>query len=70
MAFGEDTKKLLAVKLKNLPVDTAEKLDEAIGQAKHFNGGYATLTVFVKRGIVPIVDVLMRHFMHDKEECA
>lgn len=70
MALGEDTKKLLAVKLPHVPVDVLERLDAYIKTANELNGGYAVFTLPLKNGKIPEMDVQMRDFFRDPQKKA
>lgn len=65
MALGEDTKKMLAIKLPHVPVDVLERLDSYIGAAKALNGGYAVFTIPIKAGKIAEMDVQMRDFLRN-----
>lgn len=66
MALGKDTKEMLAVKLPNL-APIAEKLEEAIACADHWNDGYGVFTLYRKKKKFIDVQSIMKWFTPDDE---
>ena len=68
--MDRDCDELMAILKEKYPhvAPIASRLEEAMSAVDHFNGGHGTFTIHMKKGIVPTLDVLMRHFFKEDED--
>ena len=50
------------IRLPHVPLSLAQELEQAIASMHLFNGGNGSITLQMRDGHVPSIDVLMRHF--------
>lgn len=65
-----DTDEMMVILKEKYPhvAPILPRLEDAMSAVDHFNGGHGTFTIHMKKGIIPTLDVLMRHFFKEDED--